>query len=329
MTGSICVLAEQWRGRISEATYEVLALGRETADSLGVPLTAILTGSGARDLAQTLGIADTVLYVCHPQLAEPIPQPCAQALTQALANRAPRALLVPLTNVSLGIGTLLSIRLGAAAVNFCTDIKVVDGRLQAVCVMYGGKIEAAVEAAGSPAILGIWPGVRPADQGRAERSPAIEEMTVELEDSPVRLKRYIDPEAGDVDLTRQDVLVAVGRGIQSRDNLPMVEELARALGGAVAGSRPVIDQGWLPLSRQIGKSGLTVKPKLYVALGISGAPEHVEGMKDSGLIVAVNSDPRAPIFNVAHYGIVADVMETLPSLTTAIEARKAAAHHAP
>ena len=144
----------------------------------------------------------------------------------------------------------------------------------------------------------------------------------------MRLKRYIDPEAGDVDLTKQDVLVAVGRGIQSRDNIALAEDLAKALGGAVAGSRPVIDQGWLPLSRQVGKSGLAVKPKLYVALGISGAPEHIEGMKDSGLIVAVNSDARAPIFNVAHYGIVGDVLETLPALTAAVEARKTASHHA-
>ena len=328
MTGSICVWAEQWRGRISEVTYETLALGREVADALGVPLTAILTGSNARGMAQTLGKADTVFYVDHPLLAEPVPQLCAQALVQALAERRPRALLVPLTNVSLGIGTLLSIRLGVAAVNFCKDVQVVDGRLRAVCVMYGGKIEAAVEATGEPAILGIWPGARPADQGRADRSPVIEEITVALEDSPVRLKRYIDPEAGDVDLTKQDVLVAVGRGIQSRDNLALAEDLAKTLGGAVAGSRPVIDQGWLPLSRQIGKSGLTVKPKLYVALGISGAPEHIEGMKDSGLIVAVNSDPGAPIFNIAHYGIVADVVETLPALTAAIEAKKTASHHA-
>jgi len=194
--------------------------------------------------------------------------------------------------------------------------------------MYGGKIEATVEARGEPAIVCLWPGARPADKGRADRSPSIEQTTVTLEDSRVRLKRYIDPEPGDVDLTKQDVLVAVGRGIQSRDNIALAENLAKALGGAVAGSRPVIDQGWLPVACQVGKSGLTVKPKLYVALGISGAPEHIEGMKDSGLIVAVNSDARAPIFNIAHYGIVADVVEALPPLTAAIEAKRTASHHA-
>jgi electron transfer flavoprotein alpha subunit len=224
--------------------------------------------------------------------------------------------------VSLGIGTLVAIRLGNSAVNFCKDIKIVDGKLQAICVMYGGKIEAAVEPAGDLAIVGVWPGARPADKGRSERSPAIEEATVTLEDLRVRLKKYIDPEAGDVDLTKQDVLVAVGRGIQSRDNIALAEELAKALGGAVAGSRPVIDQGWLPLSRQIGKSGLAVKPKLYVALGISGAPEHVEGMQGSQTIIAVNTDAAAPIFDVAKYGVCADVLELLPVLTEKIKARK-------
>jgi electron transfer flavoprotein alpha subunit len=226
------------------------------------------------------------------------------------------------------VGTLVAIRLGNSAVNFCKDIRIVDGKVQAICVMYGGKIETVVEPAGDLAIVGVWPGARSADKGRSERSPAVEEVTVALEDARVRLKKYIDPEAGDVDLTKLDVLVAVGRGIQSRENIALAEELAKALGGAVAGSRPVIDQGWLPLSRQIGKSGLAVKPKLYVALGISGAPEHIEGMKDSGLIIAVNSDARAPIFNVAHYGIVGDVLETLPALTEAIETRKTASHHA-
>jgi electron transfer flavoprotein alpha subunit len=288
----------------------------------------MLTGSNVRDLALKLGAADSVLYVDHPLLAEPVPQPWAAALAQVLADRRPRALLVPLTNVSLGVSTLLSMDLQVAAVNFCKDVKVVDGRLHALCVMYGGKIEATVETSGEPAIFCLWPGARPADKGRVERSPSIEQVTVTLQDCGVRLKRYVEPDSGGVDLTKQDVLVAVGRGIQSRDNIALAEGLANVLGGAVAGSRPVIDQGWLPLACQVGKSGLTVKPKLYFALGISGAPEHVEGMKDSGLIVAINSDARAPIFNIAHYGIVADVVDALPALTATLEAKRTALHHA-
>lgn len=333
MTENICVLAEQWRGHISEVTYETLALGREVADKLGVPLTAILTGSNCRELARALGVADSVIYVDHPLLAEVIPQTCAEALVQVFRDVRPRAILVPLTNISMGIGTLIGARLGAPIINFCKDIQVDNGRLQACCVMYGGKIGATVATeaptGNQPAVLGIWPGARPAEKGHVERSVPVTDVPVKLEDTHgIRLCRYIEPEAGDVDLTKEDVLVAVGRGIQDKANLGLAEDLANALGGVVCGSRPVIDQGWLPLSRQVGKSGLTVKPKLYVALGISGAPEHVEGMKDSQLIVAVNSDSGAPIFNIAHYGIVGDVLETLPALTAAVEARKAASPHA-
>ncbi|MBM3748614.1 MAG: electron transfer flavoprotein subunit alpha/FixB family protein [Acidobacteria bacterium] len=183
-------------------------------------------------------------------------------------------------------------------------------------------MEARVVPATEPAVFGIWPGARPPEQGRAEVAPPVEDVAVTLPDAtPVRLKRYLEPEAGDVDLTQQTALVAVGRGIQSQDNLEVAEELAQALGGAVCGSRPVIDQGWLPLSRQVGKSGLSVKPKLYLALGISGAPEHVEGMRKSELIVAVNRDPAAPIFSVAHFGVAADLFDVVPAL---IEKAKAA-----
>jgi len=128
----------------------------------------------------------------------------------------------------------------------------------------------------------------------------------------------------DVDITRVPILVAVGRGIQRKENLPLAEELAGLLAGAVCASRPVIDQGWLPLSRQVGKSGMIVKPSLYLALGISGAPEHLEGMRNAELIVAVNTDGGAPIFNVAHYGIVGDMFEVIPALMTQLRQRKAA-----
>ncbi len=133
---------------------------------------------------------------------------------------------------------------------------------------------------------------------------------------------WVLPEAGDVDITQHDLLVAVGRGIQQKDNLELAEELAQALGGAVCASRPVVDHGWLPPTRQVGKSGMTVKPKLYLALGISGAPEHQEGMKGAELIIAVNTDSKAPIFDVAHFGAEVDVLELLPALTQAIQAKK-------
>ncbi len=323
MTNSVWVVAEQWQGRLTDITFEALALGRETADALGCPLQAVLLGHEAGALAESLGCADSVLYAEHPALNDPIPELHAEVLAALAAERKPQLILTVLTNITMGAGALLAARLGAPDINFTVDLKVVDGTVEARSLLYGGKIEARVRPLSRPAIFGLWPGTRPAEKGRSDRTPPVERVAATVPaEARVLLKRYLEPEAGDVDLTKQDVLVAVGRGIQSKDNLELAEELAEALGGAVCGSRPVIDQGWLPLSRQVGKSGVIVKPKLYVAAGISGAPEHVEGMKGSGLIVAFNTDPRAPIFNIAHYGVVADALDLLPALTEAVRARK-------
>jgi len=145
-----------------------------------------------------------------------------------------------------------------------------------------------------------------------------------LTETRITFKQYIEPEMGDVDITKETVLIAVGRGIQNQDNLPLVEELARALHGAVCGSRPVIDQGWLPTTRLVGKSGKTVKPMVYLALGISGAPEHVEGMADSEVIIAINTDPTAPIFEVAKYGATVDLFDLIPALIEQLKLAKSA-----
>lgn len=323
MAGNIWVLAEQWRGRISEISYEVLALGREVANEWGAPLQAVLLGSNLGALAQSLGAADRVLYADHPALAEPIPEVYAAALGSLVQQHKPACLLMPLTNVTTDVATLLAAQLDVPLVNFCKDVHVVDGALHARCVLYGGKMETTVVAWGEPALLGILSGVRPAEKGRSDRPPVVEEAQVSLPAAfTVRFKKYIEPEASTVDITKQDILIAVGRGIQRRENLALAEELAEALGGAVCGSRPVIDQGWLPLARQVGKSGAIVKPKLYLAAGISGAPEHVEGMKDSALIIAINTDAGAPIFNIAHYGATADCLEVLPALLEKARAAK-------
>jgi electron transfer flavoprotein alpha subunit len=140
--------------------------------------------------------------------------------------------------------------------------------------------------------------------------------------SPGRMafRGMIRPEAGGVDITKQEILVSVGRGIESQENIELVEELAEALGATVSASRPIIDSGWMPKVRQVGKSGLTVKPKLYLAVGISGAPEHLQGMKDAELIVAINTDPNAPIFDVADYGVCADLFDVVPALTECAKA---------
>ncbi len=324
MAKNIWVLAETWRGQISDITYELLALGRELADGSGAPLEAVLVGHRTQELAETLGVADNVLCADHPALAEPIAQTRAPVLSALVRQRQPRILLVPLTNVSWDEVGLLPAYLGVTFVNLCRNVRIAGAGLEADCLLYGGKMVATVALAAEPTILGILPGVRPADGGRSESAPAVEVTDVAVPELPaVRFKGYLEPEAGDVDITQQEVLVAVGRGIEGEDNVELAEELATALGGAVCGSRPAIDQGWLPLSRQVGKSGVIVKPRVYLAFGVSGAPEHTEGMVDSELIVAVNTDPEAPIFNVAHYGIVEDAMDMLEALTEAalVEAR--------
>lgn len=319
----IWVLVEHFKGEVQEITCEMLAAGRELAGQLQVPLHAVVLGHDVEGLCRGLGVADHVLAVEVPSGKELTPEGCVQVLGPLLRERLPKALLIGNTNVGLGLGSLLSAALDLPFVNFCRALSVRDGKIVATSVLYGGKIEAEVSPAAEPAIYGISPGICPAERGRSDRSPSVEKIPFRpAGGSRVEFKAYMEPEAGDIDITKMDVLVAVGRGIQRQENIVLAEELAEALGGAVCASRPVVDQGWLPLSRQVGRSGVRVKPKLYLAAGISGAPEHVEGMKQAALIIAINTDPNAPIFRVAHYGIVGDAVELIPALTAAIRARK-------
>jgi electron transfer flavoprotein alpha subunit len=323
MSGNVWVVVDHWKGAVSDVTFETLALGRGVADALGVRLEAVLLGQGIRELSGSLGVADAVLYVDHPALADSVGEPTSRALASLAADRAPSAVLVPATNVTWDLLGLLPARLGAPFVNFCQDIAVVDGVLQATCLVYGGKMQVTVTGEASPVVLAVMPGARPPDAGQATTAPAVEDVSAEVpEDSRLRLLEYEEPEVADIDISQQDVLVAVGRGIGGEANLEVAEDLADALGGAVCGSRPVIDQAWLPLARQVGKSGVTVKPRLYVAAGISGAPEHLEGMRDSETIIAVNTDADAPIFSVAHYGVVDDAADVLEALAEAVRKRK-------
>ncbi|GAB4570275.1 MAG: electron transfer flavoprotein subunit alpha/FixB family protein [Anaerolineae bacterium] len=318
------MLVEHRDGSVSDITFELLGLGREVAEALSGSLTAIVLGCEGCQLTKELGAADEVLSLDHPALRHPSPYAWAQALEPLLREREPRLMLIGLTNATWGIGPFLSARLQWPYVNFCRALRVEDGRVVATAVLYGGKMDAEVEVPDHPTVVGVMPGASPADKGRREGTPRVQEIPSALPEDvgKVEFLRVIQPETGDIDLTTQDVLVAVGRGIQSQDNIALAEELAQALGGAVAASRPVVDQGWLPLSRQVGRSGAIVKPRLYLALGISGAPEHVEGMRDSQVIVAVNTDPTAPIFSVAHYGVVADAIEFMEALTEAVKHRK-------
>lgn len=322
MANSILILAEQLRGQLSDITFEMLGAGRTLADALGAPLYAVLLGSEAAPLAGKLGAADKVLVVDNAAL-NLAPANMVAAALKALIDRTQAGLvLIGGTNVSMGVGAVLSAQTNLPFINYGRAARVDGGAVVLTSQLFGGKILSDVKLADGRGIVSVYPGAFQADAGKSDKTPAVEKVDVPVAPPTVVFKRYIEPETGDVDITKQNVLIAVGRGIQDKGNVDLAEELAASLGGAVCASRPVIDQGWLSLSRQVGKSGMTVKPRLYLALGISGAPEHWEGMQGSQCIIAINTDPKAPIFDGAHFGVVGDALELIPLLTDKVKARK-------
>jgi electron transfer flavoprotein alpha subunit len=309
----ILVVAEHLKGGIADVTYELLGKARE----LGGEVTVALLGSGMEAAASSLGAADKVVHVDHPLLADFNPETYATTLAAVLDNVSPSLTLVANTSMGMDLAAALSVRQNLPLVAYAVDVTIDDGKVVATSQLYGGKIYAESVLEGDAGIVSVLAGSFPPDAGQEDGTPPVEKMEAPaaIEDCRLRFVELIEPESGDVDITQQEVLVAVGRGIQSEDNLPLVEELAKALGGAVCSSRPIVDSKWLPKTRQVGKSGLKVKPRIYLALGISGAPEHIEGMKDAELIVAVNTDETAPIFEHAHYGTTEDLFDIIPALT--------------
>ncbi|MCX8109396.1 MAG: electron transfer flavoprotein subunit alpha/FixB family protein [Verrucomicrobiae bacterium] len=312
MAKSILVVGEQLRGEISDVTYEMLGAARTIARAWAASVQTVLFGSSASGLASKLGAADKVFVADDPQLDVAPPDTAAGVVQDLVEKTGADLVFVGCTNVSLGIGSILAQKTRMPLVNFCRHLSVEGDALVCTSQLFGGKILTDVKLANGRGIVGIYPGTFPIEQGRVEGVPLSEKIDFQVQPTKVRFKRYIEPETGDVDITKQDVLVAVGRGIQTQENVQLAEELAQVLGVAVCASRPIIDQGWLPLTRQVGKSGMTVKPRVYLAFGISGAPEHWEGMQNSQCIIAVNTDPKAPIFDGAHYGVVGDAVELLP-----------------
>ena len=323
MSNDVFVFVEYLKGKISDISFEMLGKGREIADTLGGKLNAVLIGSQCAPLAEQLGKADAVLCMLDPRLAEFNPTAYKHALGELARERAPKLVMIGNTSMGMDLAAGISALLNVPLIAYCNNLRVEDGKVIATAQIYGGKLLADAEATGEQMIVSVLAGSFSADAGRSDKGAAVEEVKPPLSingGAGVQFKQLIEPEAADVDITKQDILVSVGRGIQSADNLELVEELANALGGAVSASRPIVDNGWLPKARQVGKSGSTVKPKLYFAVGISGAPEHLEGMRDAPLIIAINSDPNAPIFDVAHYGIAADLFDVVPALTEKIKA---------
>jgi electron transfer flavoprotein alpha subunit len=318
----VLVLAEIQRDALADVTLELLAAARGLVAKTGGQVLALVLSPNGAGHAPLLGAADRILLLDDPQLAGYSPEPFLAALHEVVAAEGPRAVLIGATSIGWDLGPLLAARLGAPLVTGCKAVEAHGDALRVTTSFCGGKMLGEVQVKASPVILVVLPGSFRADGAAGKAIVQQRKPAAPLAAGAVAFDDWVLPAAGDVDITQQDMLVAVGRGIQQKDNLELAEELAQALGGAVCASRPVVDQGWLPPTRQVGKSGMTVKPKLYLALGISGAPEHQEGMKGAELIIAVNTDSKAPIFDVAHFGAEVDVLELLPALTEAIQAKK-------
>lgn len=321
MSQDIFVIIEHLRGQVADISFSMLAAAKELAQGTGGKVAAVLLGHNAQGLADNLS-ADNVLYADHPSLADFNSDAYRLALVDLINDRSPRAVLFGHTTVGTGVAGLISAKLSLPLVSSCRSINT-DGKfISQIC---GGKIMVEGELPAPIVLVTMVPGGYKPEQGQSSQAPAIETITVpSLDNLRITLKEYVEPEAGDVDITKESLLVSVGRGIQTKDNIELANELAVALGGQVSASRPVVDQGWLPTSRLVGKSGKHVKPKVYLALGISGAPEHVEGMGDSDTIIAVNTDPNAPIFNVAKYGTTIDLLDLAPVLTEKVKQAKLA-----
>ena len=310
----IFVLAEHREGELREITFEMLGAAKNLGKDMGATITAVLLGHDVDTYAEKLGsYADTVLVVDDPKLDYFNAEIYQKVLSKLISDKNPVVTLIGHTAFGMDLAPALAVELGLPLATDCIGIEVDGGKLFAIRQIYSGKVNAKVSLKGDQYMVTIRSAAFPVEEGTL--SGEIVKESVAIEDVPYRkFIGYEEAPAGEVDITQADYIIGIGRAIGDPENIPMVEELAEALGGVLACSRPVVDKNWLPKDRQVGSSGKIVKPKLYLALGISGAFQHVAGMKDSGLIVAINKDPKAPIFNVADYGIVNDLFKIVPVL---------------
>ena len=321
MNQDIFVVIEHLRGQVAEISFTMLAAARELAGGSGGKVVGILLGKDAQKLAENLS-ADQVLYVDHPSLTEFNPDAYLPVLTGLIEEKQPRAVLLGSTTIGSDVVGGLSIKLNAPLISQCQQFVVEGSAVKAVSKICGGKIMTETDLPETTTLVTMIPGGYAPEDGQGQGAALETVAAPSLDGMRITLSSYIEPEAGDVDLEKEPIVVAVGRGIQTEDNIELAQDLADLLGGVVAGSRPVVDQGWLATSRLVGKSGKHVKAKMYLTLGISGAPEHVEGITGSETIVAINSDPAAPIFSVAKYGVNVDLFDLIDPLIEKVREAK-------
>ncbi len=318
----LLVCAEARSGELDRVSLELLQAARGIARN-GDEVTALVVADGGHSAAQHLGAVDRLILALDPALAKPTAEAYRRILCDVTARYRPDLVLIAYSTTGLGISADLAFRADLPLVAYVIDLQRSEQSISATAQVHGGKLLANVKISG-PAIVLINPGAfEEIASWQVDPASIIDyDPKADLVDLRVRLTGEEPPEpAGSnvVDLSAAECIVCVGRGIGDEHGIPELRRLAVLLNAELAGSRPIIDNGWLPKHLQVGKSGRKVKPRLYLALGISGAPEHLEGMVRSDLIIAVNTDPQAPIFGVAHYGAVCDVHGFAAALSSRLE----------
>jgi electron transfer flavoprotein alpha subunit len=329
---NVLILAE-WTGKeIDAVTPQLIAKGRQLGDHLDGTVGALLLGRGLEQPAQTLSQmgVDRVFVVDHARLRLYNPQLFSRVIAEVVKDLKPAVFLLGYTYTGMVVGPAVATRLDVRLLANCLDVALAGSEVRVVRPIYSGLMHIRVEAKRSkPLVVSLQRGAIPAQtplQGKGEVTPYAVEIPESL---PVKAIDLLAEVEGERDLRKAEVIVAAGRGIREKGNLKLIEELADAWGGMVACSRPVVDLGWLPLSYQVGISGKTVRPKVYLACGISGAVQHLTAILDSQVIIAINNDPRAPIFRMAKYGIVGDLFEVIPALIAKAKEGKARTGCAP
>ncbi len=319
MNQDIFVVIEHIRGQVADISYVMLAAAQDLAQWSGGKVISVLLGHNNSGLSANMK-SDHVLYIDHPQLADFTSEAYQKVLSALIGEKVPRAVLLGHTSIGTDIAGSISAALSLPMIGSCHNITS-EGKY--ICQICGGKIMTEGDMPDMTTLITMVPGGYKPEHGQSTQAPNVTTLPApELEGLHIKLKQYIEPETEDVDISREPILISVGRGIQTQDNIEIAEELAQALGGTVCASRPVVDQGWLPTSRLVGKSGKVVKPKIYLMIGISGAPEHVESILGSENIIAINTDVNAPIFNTAKYGTTNDLFDLVPILTEKVLAAK-------
>ena len=325
MSNGILVFIEHKAGTLNKTSLEAIAAGQKLAADLGQTASAVVLGYEVQTLAQDIAAYDLskIIYADNSQLAEYTPDAYAAAIEQLVRSADPHYVVMSHTYLVRDFAPKVAARFGKGLIGDCIRMNTSAGKVTFTRRIFLGKLDADVVSDGAaPVFVTFQSGAfRPEQAAKGSGAP-VEEISVDV--GEIRMKPeppFQEVKAG-VDLSKAEIIVAIGRGIKSKDNIALAERLAEALGADLAASRPICDAEWLPIDRQIGSSGQTVAPKLYVAVGISGAIQHLVGMKNSQTIVAINKDSEAPIFDIADYGIVGDLFEVLPVLIEEIKKLK-------